>query len=158
MTKLKFYTIKTIALVFLGFTTYKFIKFIFYDGFLDEVDIFIRSMTSINAFLRFILFVFIALLILSFLIILLLSITILIRTKRPKLTREIKEEINKYKIQREKERRDDEKRIQELPILQITLSTNEKISGKFEETDKCLINVNNGTKVFKKYIVKIEKI
>lgn len=156
MTKLKFHTIKTIALAFLGFTTYKFIKFIFYDGFFDEMDIFIKSIS--NIFLEFILFVFINLLILSFLIILLLSITILIRTKRPKLAREIKEEINKYKIQREKEKRDEEKRIQELPILQITLSTNEKISGKFEETDKCLINVNNGTKVFKKYIVKIENI
>ena len=75
-----------------------------------------------------------------FLISLLLYFTL---SERPKLPEEIKEEWESLK--------------KTLPLLEITISTNEKIRGKFLEKDKYFEDVETENRYYKTFIVKIEK-
>ena len=47
---------------------------------------------------------------------------------------------------------------QEPPLMEITLSNNEKIIGRFEETKEYFENIKTESRYYKRFIVKIEKI
>ena len=69
------------------------------------------------------------------------------------------EEIKKEKREEEEELKEEWESLKEtLPLLEITMSTNEKIKGKFLENDECFQDVETENKYYKAYIVKIEKI
>ena len=45
-----------------------------------------------------------------------------------------------------------------LPLLEITISTNEKIKGKFLEKKECFEDVETENRYYKSQIIKIEKV
>lgn len=135
MTKRKFYIIKTILFALSVVSIYYFVLFIIEKGIkiLEEpVPLIITSVSY-------------------FLISLLLYFTL---SERPKLPEEIKEE----KRKREEELKEEWESLKKtLPLLEITISTNEKIRGKFLEKDKYFEDVETENRYYKTSIVKIEK-
>lgn len=135
MTKRKFYIIKTILFALSVVSIYYFVLFIIEKGIkiLEEpVPLIITSVSY-------------------FLISLLLYFTL---SERPKLPEEIKEE----KRKREEELKEEWESLKKtLPLLEITISTNEKIRGKFLEKDKYFEDVETENRYYKTFIVKIEK-
>lgn len=129
MTKRKFYIIKTILFALSTISIYYFIILIKKNG----IEIFERPIP------------FITLAVSSFLILLILYFLF---SERPLLIEEIKEE----ERQKEKELKET------LPLIEITLSTNEKIKSKFLEKDKYFENVENSSRYYKTFIVKIENV
>ncbi|MDO4881117.1 MAG: hypothetical protein Q3983_07540 [Capnocytophaga sp.] len=78
--------------------------------------------------------------------------------KRPKRPIEIEEEQKQIQIEKEEAKEKERKRIEALPVLEITLSTNEKIVGKFEEKSYYFLNMKDNSKIYTRYIVKVEKV
>lgn len=146
MTKRIFYIIKTILFALSVVSIYYFVLFIKEKGIkiLEEpVPLIITSVSS-------------------FLILLLLYFTL---SERPKLPEEIEEEkreeqelLKKYdeRINEfNKKRRQNLK--ETLPLLEITMSNNEKIKGKFLEKSEYFEDVETENRYYKTSIVKIEK-
>lgn len=87
-------------------------------------------------------------------------------SERPKLPEEIKEEEReeeennkRYELEQKELFEKAKQRNRELlPVVEITLSTNEKIKGQFLEKSEYLEDLETSTKYYKAYIVKIEKI
>ena len=76
-------------------------------------------------------------------------------SERPLSIEEIKEE----KRKEEKELKKEWESLKEtLPLLEITISTNEKIKGKFLEKREYFEEVETENKYYKSHIIKIEKI
>lgn len=135
MTKRIFYIIKTILFALSVVSIYYFVLFIKEKGikiFKEPVPLIITSVSSFS-------------------ILLLLYFTL---SERPKLPEEIKEE----KRKREEELKEEWESLKKtLPLLEITISTNEKIRGKFLEKDKYFEDVETENRYYKTFIVKIEK-
>ena len=135
MTKRIFYIIKTILFALSVVSIYYFVLFIKEKGikiFKEPVPLIITSVSSFS-------------------ILLLLYFTL---SERPKLPEEIKEE----KRKREEELKEEWESLKKtLPLLEITISTNEKIRGKFLEKDKYFEDVETENRYYKTSIVKIEK-
>ena len=135
MKKLIFYIIKTILFALSVVSIYYFVLFIKEKGikiFKEPVPLIITSVSSFS-------------------ILLLLYFTL---SERPKLPEEIKEE----KRKREEELKEEWESLKKtLPLLEITISTNEKIRGKFLEKDKYFEDVETENRYYKTFIVKIEK-
>lgn len=87
-------------------------------------------------------------------------------SERPKLPEEIKEEEReeeennkRYELEQKELFEKAKQRNRELlPVVEITLFTNEKIKGQFLEKSEYLEDLETSTKYYKAYIVKIEKI
>ena len=144
MTKRKFYIIKTLVAIGLS------VSFYFYIDLLKKID---------------------GLGILVFSVVVVLPIFIivmefLLNYQRPKFPEEIEEEkreeqelLKKYdeRINEfNKKRRQNLK--ETLPLLEITMSNNEKIKGKFLEKDEYFEDVETENRYYKTSIVKIEKV
>ncbi|EJU34677.1 hypothetical protein [Capnocytophaga sp. CM59] len=136
MTKRKFYIIKTILFALSTISIYYFIIFIEKYG----IKIFGEPVLFITIDVSF----FLILLLLYFLF-----------SERPLLIEEIKKEKREKEEKLKKER---ESLKETLPLLEITISTNEKIKGKFLEKKEYFEEVETKNKYYKAYIVKIEKI
>ena len=134
MTKRKFYIIKTILFIISAISIYYFVLFIIEKG----IKIFIEPMP------------YLIIAVSSFLILLLLCFLF---SERPKLPEEIR-----------KERREEEERIKKewenlketLPLIEITLTTNEKIKGKFLEKRGYFEDVETKNRYYETSISKIE--
>ena len=147
MTKRKFYTIKTILFVLSVVSIYYFVLFIKENGIkiLEEPIPFI--ITSVSSFLISLLLYF-------------------LHSERPLLIEEIEEEKRKekednkrYELEQKELLEKAKQRNRELlPVVEITLFTNEKIKGQFLEKSEYLEDLETSTKYYKSYIVKIEKI
>lgn len=135
MTKREFYIIKTILFALSVVSIYYFVLFIIEKG----IKIFKEPMP------------YLIISVWSFSILLLLYFTL---SERPKLPEEIKEE----KRKKEEELKEEWESLKKtLPLLEITISTNEKIRGKFLEKDKYFEDVETENRYYKTFIVKIEK-
>jgi len=142
MTKRKFYIIKTLVVIGLAVFIY------FFKYLLDKFVITYGQKTSEPK-------LGILLLALFFGIIFIIGIELLVNYKRPKFPKEIEEE----KREEEKELKEEWESLKEtLPLLEITISTNEKIKGKFLEKDEYFEEVETENKYYKSHIFKIEKI
>ena len=108
--------------------------------------------TSLLCISSYLLYVSIMILIPS--ILFLFSITL----EREKTPTEIEEEEREEKELKEEMKKKRQKEIDELPLLEITLSTNEKIIGQFEKTQECFEDVKTHSIYYKRFIVKIEKV
>lgn len=136
MTKRKFYMIKAILFALSVVSIYYFVLFIKEKGIKILEEPIPLIITSVSSFL------------ISLLLYFLLS-------ERPLLI----EEIKRKKREEEEELKKERERLKEtLPLLEITLSTNEKIKGKFLEKDKYFENVENSSRYYKTFIVKIENV
>jgi len=147
MTKRKFYTIKTILFVLSVVSIYYFVLFIKENGIKILEELVPLIITSISSFL--------ILLLLYFLF-----------SERPLLIEEIEEEKReeeednkRYELEQKELLEKAKQRNRELlPVVEITLFTNEKIKGQFLEKSEYLEDLETSTKYYKAYIVKIEKI
>ena len=147
MTKRKFYTIKTILFVLSVVSIYYFVLFIKENGIKILQELVPLIITSVSSFL------------ISLLLYFLLS-------ERPLLIEEIEEEKRKekednkrYELEQKELLEKAKQRNRELlPVVEITLFTNEKIKGQFLEKSEYLEDLETSTKYYKAYIVKIEKI
>ena len=136
MTKRKFYMIKAILFALSVVSIYYFVLFIKEKG----IKIFEEPIP------------FIVIAVSSSLISLLLYFLF---SERPLLIEEIEEE----KREEEEELKEELESLKEtLPLLEITISTNEKIKGKFLEKDEYFEEVETENKYYKSHIIKIEKI
>jgi hypothetical protein len=147
MTKFRFYTIKTILFALSTISIYYFIIFIKVNRIKIFVEIVPFIITSVSSFLISILLYFLF-------------------SERPKLPEEIEEEKRKeeealkaYEL-REKEfqKKIRESMMKRLPLVEITLSTNEKIKGKFLEKSEYFEEVETENRYYKTSIIKIEKV
>ena len=136
MTKRKFYMIKTILFALSVVSIYYLVLFIKEKGikiFEEPIPFIITSVSSS---------------LISLLLYFLLS-------ERPLSIEEIKEQ----KREEEEELKEELESLKEtLPLLEITISTNEKIRGKFLEKDEYFEEVETENKYYKSHIIKIEKI
>ena len=143
MTKRKFYIIKTLVAiglsVFIYFCIDLFFKNLITDG-RKPSDLELGTL-FFSAVIVFIIFI--------------TGIEFLVNYKRPKFPEEIEEE----KREEEEELKKEWESLKEtLPLLEITISTNEKIRGKFLEKDEYFEEVETENKYYKSHIVKIEKV
>lgn len=73
--------------------------------------------------------------------------------------REEEEDNKRYELEQKELLEKAKQRNRELlPVVEITLFTNEKIKGQFLEKSEYLEDLETSTKYYKAYIVKIEKI
>ena len=153
MTKRKFYIIKTLVAIGLAVFIY------FFKYFLDK-GITFGQKPSEPGF---------GILLFSALvsgIIFIIGMEFLVNYKRLKLPEEIEEEKRKekednkrYELEQKELLEKAKQRNRELlPVVEITLFTNEKIKGQFLEKSEYLEDLETSTKYYKAYIVKIEKI
>lgn len=154
MTKRKFYIIKTLVAiglsVFIYFCIDLFFKNLITDG-RKPSDLKIGTV-FFSAVVVFIIFI--------------IGMEFLTNYKRPKLLEEVeeekrkeKEENKRYELEQKELFEKAKQRNRELlPVVEITLSTNEKIKGQFLEKSEYLEDLETSTKYYKAYIVKIEKI
>ena len=157
MTRIKFWIVKTSLLCISSYLLYAGIMILFFDNQLsDKIDSFIKGIK--NPFLEFcfssIAVVLYLLMILIPSILFLFSITL----EREKTPTEIEEEEREEKELKEEMKKKRQKEIDELPLLEITLSTNEKIIGQFEKNQECFEDVKTHSIYYKRFIVKIEKV
>lgn len=154
MTKRKFYTIKTLVAiglsVFIYFCIDLFFKNLITDGRKpSELELGTLFHSALVVFIIFI-----------------IGMEFLTNYKRPKLPEEVEEEKRKEKEdnkryeleQKELFEKAKQRNRELLPVVEITLFTNEKIKGQFLEKSKYLEDLETSTKYYKAYIVKIEKI
>jgi hypothetical protein len=151
MTKRKFYIIKTLVAIGLSVSIY------FYIDLLKKFD-----ELNISSDLKFGILVFSVVVVFPIFIIVM---EFLLNYQRPKFPEEIKEEkreeqelLKKYdeRINEfNKKRRQNLK--ETLPLLEITMSNNEKIKGKFLEKSEYFEDVETENRYYKTSIVKIEK-
>ena len=135
MTKRKFYIIKTLVAIVLSVSIYFFInEFFVKNKITDE-----RKPSDLEFGIMLFDLVFAT-------SIFTIVIFFLINYQRPKLPEEIEEEKREWESLKET-----------LPLLEITLTTNEKIKGKFLEGDEYFEEVETGNKYYKTHIIKIEK-
>lgn len=152
MTKRKFYIIKTLVAIGLSVSIY------FYIDLLKKFD-----ELNISSDLKFGILVFSVVVVFPIFIIVM---EFLLNYQRPKFPEEIKEEkreeqelLKKYdeRINEfNKKRRQNLK--ETLPLLEITMSNNEKIKGKFLEKSEYFEDVETENRYYKTSIVKIEKV
>ena len=136
MTKREFYIIKTILFIISAISIYYFVLFIKEKGIKIFEELIPFIITSVS----------------SFLISLLLYFTL---SERPKFPEEIEEE----KREKEKELKEEWESLKEtLPLLEITISTNEKIKGKFLEKKEYFEEVETENRYYKTSIIKIERV
>ena len=154
MTKRKFYIIKTLVAiglsVFIYFCIDLFFKNLITDG-RKPSDLEFGTL-FLSALVVFIIFI--------------TGMEFLLNYQRPKFPEEIEEEkreeqelLKKYdeKINEfNKKRRQNLK--ETLPLLEITMSNNEKIKGKFLEKSEYFEDVETENRYYKTFIVKIEKV
>ena len=153
MTKRKFYIIKTLGAIGLSVFIYSYIDFIKENQITDE-----RKPSDLE-------FAIIFFSTLTAVIIFIVGVDFLLNYQRPKFPEEIEEEkreeqelLKKYdeRINEfNKKRRQNLK--ETLPLLEITMSNNEKIKGKFLEKDEYFEDVETENRYYKTSIVKIEK-
>ena len=151
MTKRKFYIIKTLVAIGLSVSIY------FYIDLLKKFD-----ELNISSDLKFGILVFSVVVVFPIFIIVM---EFLLNYQQPKFPEEIKEEkreeqelLKKYdeRINEfNKKRRQNLK--ETLPLLEITMSNNEKIKGKFLEKSEYFEDVETENRYYKTSIVKIEK-
>lgn len=154
MTKRKFYIIKTLVAiglsVFIYFCIDLFSKNLITDG-RKPSDLKIGTV-FFSAVVVFIIFI--------------IGMEFLTNYKRPKLPEEVEEEKRKEKEdnkryeleQKELFEKAKQRNRELLPVVEITLSTNEKIKGQFLEKSEYLEDLETSTKYYKSHIIKIEKI
>ena len=154
MTKRKFYIIKTLVAiglsVFIYFCIDPYLKNLITDGRKpSELELGTLFLSALVVFIIFI-----------------TGIEFLVNYKRPKFPEEIEEEKRKeeednkrYELEQKELFEKAKQRNRELlPVVEITLFTNEKIKGQFLEKSEYLEDLETSTKYYKAYIVKIEKI
>lgn len=140
MTKREFYIFKTILFALSTISIYYYIIFIEKYG----IKIFEEPVPFITIGVS------------SFLILLLLYFLF---SERPLTIEEIKEDNKRYELEQKELLEKAKQRNRELlPVVEITLFTNEKIKGQFLEKSEYLEDLETSTKYYKAYIVKIEKI
>ena len=154
MTKRKFYIIKTLIAVGLAVFVYFYIDFVKENLITDgrNPSEFELETLFLSALVVFIIFI--------------IGMEFLTNYKRPKLPEEVEEEKRKEKEdnkryeleQKELFEKAKQRNRELLPVVEITLSTNEKIKGQFLEKSEYLEDLETSTKYYKAYIVKIEKI
>lgn len=149
MTKTKFWFLKTTLVCISSYLLYIIIRTLFFG---DELfHIIIGKQNVFLDFLRLSIVVLINLLALSF-----FSFSIFLeREKTPaeieeleKKQREVRKQVEEWKQSLQ----------QEPPLMEITLSNNEKIIGRFEETKEYFENIKTESRYYKSFIVKIEKV
>ena len=154
MTKRKFYIIKTLVAIglsaFIYFCINLYFKNLINDGRKpSDLEFGILFLSALVVFIIFI-----------------TGIEFLLNYKRPKFPEEIEEEKReeeennkRYELEQKELFEKAKQRNRELlPVVEITLSTNEKIKGQFLEKSEYLEDLETSTKYYKAYIVKIEKI
>lgn len=147
MTKRKFYTIKTILFVLSVVSIYYFVLFIKENGIKILEELVPLIITSISSFL------------ISLLLYFLLSERPLLPEEVEEEKRKEKEDNKRYELEQKELFEKAKQRNRELlPVVEITLFTNEKIKGQFLEKSEYLEDLETSTKYYKAYIVKIEKI
>ena len=152
MTKRKFYIIKTLVAIGLAIYIYFCIEAFKKNQITDETSDLEFGFLFFSVVVAFIIF--------------LIGITFLLNYQRPKFPEEIEEEKRKeeednkrYELeQKELFEKAKQSNRELLPVVEITLSTNEKIKGQFLEKSEYLEDLETSTKYYKAYIVKIEKI
>lgn len=153
MTKRKFYIIKTLIAVGLAVFVYFYIDFVKENQITDE-----RKPSDLE-------FAIICFSALVAVIIFIIGVDFLCLYQRPKFPEEIEEEKRKeeednkrYELEQKELLEKAKQRNRELlPVVEITLSTDEKIKGQFLEKSEYLEDLETSTKYYKAYIVKIEK-
>ena len=132
MTKRKFYIIKTLVAIGLA-------VFIYFFKYLLDKGITFGQKPSESGFGIFLFSALVSG------IIFIIGMEFLVNYKRPKFPEEIEEEKREWESLKET-----------LPLLEITLTTNEKIKGKFLEGDEYFEEVETENKYYKTSIAKIE--
>ena len=158
MTKTKFWFLKTSLVCISSYLLYISIRTLFFgDELFDKIDVFIRGQ---NDFLQFLLF---SILVLTTILIFILPgvfFLFSIFLERKKTPAEI-EELEKKQREVRKQVEEWEQSLQlqqEPPLIEITLSNNEKIIGRFEETKEYFEDIKTESRYYKSFIVKIEKV
>lgn len=152
MTKRKFYIIKTLVAIGLSVFIYSYIDFIKENQITDETSELEFGIICFSALVA--------------VIIIIIGVDFFLLYQRPKFPEEIEEE----KRKEEEEQKKYDERINEfnkkrrqnlketLPLLEITMSNNEKIKGKFLEKSEYFEDVETENRYYKTSIVKIEKV
>lgn len=156
MTKINFWILKTSLLSISSYLLYISIRILFFgDELFDKIDVFIRGQ---NDFLQFLLFSILVLT--SILIFILPSCFFLfsIFLERKKTPVEIEELEKKEREVRKQVEEWEQLLQQEPPLMEITLSNNEKIIGRFEETKEYFEDIKTESRYYKSFIVKIKKV
>jgi hypothetical protein len=149
MTKTKFWFLKTTLVCISSYLLYIIIRTLFFG---DELfHIIIGKQNVFLDFLRLSIVVLINLLALSF-----FSFSIFL--EREKTPAEIEELEKKQREVRKQVEEWEQSLQQEPPLMEITLSNNEKIIGRFEETKEYFENIKTESRYYKSFIVKIEKV
>ena len=142
MTKRKFYIIKTLVAIGLA-------VFIYFFKYLLDKGITFGQKPSEPGFGIFLFSAIVSG------IIFIIGMEFLVNYKRPKFPEEIEEE----KREEEEELKKEWESLKEtLPLLEITISTNEKIKGKFLEKKEYFEDVETENRYYKSQIIKIEKV
>lgn len=156
MTRIKFWIVKTSLLCISSYLLYISIRILFFDDELfDKIDVFIRGQ---NIFLQFLLF---SILFLTYILIYILPSSFFLfsifleRKKTPFETEELEKKQREVRKQVEEW---EQLLQQEPPLMEITLSNNEKIIGRFEETKEYFEDIKTESRYYKSFIVKIEKV
>lgn len=156
MTKTKFWFLKTSLVCISSYLLYISIRTLFFgDELFDKIDVFIRGQ---NDFLQFLLFSIVFLISISIFILLSLFFLFSITLEREKTLVEIEELEKKQREVRKQVEEWKQSLQQEPPLMEITLSNNEKIIGRFEETKEYFENIKTESRYYKSFIVKIEKV
>ena len=143
MTKRKFYIIKTLVAIGLSVFIYLCIDLYLKDLITDgrkpsELELGTLFLSALVVFTIFI-----------------IGMEFLTNYKRPRFPEEIEEE----KREEEEELKKEWESLKEtLPLLEITISTNEKIKGKFLEKKEYFEDVETENRYYKSQIIKIEKL
>lgn len=152
MTKRKFYIIKTLVAIGLAVFIYFCIEAFKKNQITDETSELEFGFLFFSVVVAFSIFI--------------IGIKFLINYQRPKFPEEIEEEkreeqelLKKYdeKINELNKKRW-QKMVESLSTEEITLSTNEKVKGKFLEKDEYFEDVETENRYYKTSIVKIEKV
>ena len=142
MTKRKFYIIKTLVAIGLA-------VFIYFFKYLLDKGITFGQKPSEPGFGIFLFSAIVSG------IIFIIGMEFLVNYKRPKFPEEIEEE---KREEEEKLKKEWESLKETLPLLEITISTNEKIKGKFLEKKEYFEDVETENRYYKSQIIKIEKV
>lgn len=157
MTKTKFWFLKTSLVCISSYLLYISIRTLFFgDELFTKIDIFIRGIQ--NAFLQILLFSIVFLISISIFILLSLFFLFSITLEREKTLVEIEELEKKQREVRKQVEEWKQSLQQEPPLMEIILSNNEKIIGRFEETKEYFENIKTESRYYKSFIVKIEKV
>lgn len=147
MTKREFYIFKTILFALSVVSIYYFVLFIKEKGIKILEEPIPLIIISVSSFL------------ISLLLYFLFSERPLTIEEIEEEKREEEEDNKRYELEQKELLEKAKQRNRELlPVVEITLFTNEKIKGQFLEKSEYLEDLETSTKYYKAYIVKIEKI